>query len=41
MFAGVDMPASSTLTRQVLGWEPNGPDLLTDLGNMDYKRSIE
>ena len=24
------------LTRQQLGWNPAGPDLLTDLRNMDY-----
>lgn len=30
-FAGYDMPASGTLTRQRLGWEPKGPDLLSDL----------
>jgi hypothetical protein len=24
------------LTRQELGWNPTGPDLLTDLRNMDY-----
>ena len=26
----------STLTRKPLGWIPTGPDLLTDLRNMDY-----
>jgi hypothetical protein len=26
---------SSALTRQQLGWHPTGPDLLTDLRNMD------
>jgi nucleoside-diphosphate-sugar epimerase len=36
MFASLDMPASSALTRATLGWEPTGPDLLTDLKNMDY-----
>jgi hypothetical protein len=24
------------LTRHQLGWNPTGPDLLTDLRNMDY-----
>jgi hypothetical protein len=24
------------LTREQLGWNPTGPDLLTDLRNMDY-----
>lgn len=36
MFAGVDMPASSAITRQKLGWNPTGPALLTDLANMRY-----
>ena len=31
MFAGFDMPASSTLTRQKLGWQPTGPGLIADL----------
>jgi len=30
------LAASSALTRQQLGWNPTGPDLLTDLRNMDY-----
>jgi nucleoside-diphosphate-sugar epimerase len=32
----IDLAASSALTRQQLGWNPIGPDLLTDLRNMDY-----
>ena len=35
-FAGLDLPASSTWTRKRLGWQPTGPDLLTDLRGMDY-----
>jgi nucleoside-diphosphate-sugar epimerase len=35
-FAGRDHPASSARTREQLGWNPNGPGLLTDLGNMRY-----
>jgi nucleoside-diphosphate-sugar epimerase len=35
-FAGWDIPASSTQTRHNLGWNPNGPTLLTDLENMRY-----
>ncbi|POF32123.1 SDR family oxidoreductase [Roseibium marinum] len=38
--AGIDMPASSALTRTKLRWEPTGPDLITDLKNMEY-RSIQ
>jgi nucleoside-diphosphate-sugar epimerase len=34
--ATADLAASSALTRQQLGWMPTGPDLLTDLRNMDY-----
>jgi nucleoside-diphosphate-sugar epimerase len=33
--AALDLAASSTLTRQWLGWHPVGPDLLTDLRGMD------
>ena len=35
-FAGRDHPASSARTREQLGWNPTGPTLLTDLGNMRY-----
>jgi nucleoside-diphosphate-sugar epimerase len=35
-FAGHDMIASNAWTRARLGWEPTGPDLLTDLAAMDY-----
>jgi nucleoside-diphosphate-sugar epimerase len=31
MFAGLDIPASSTLTRTKLGWHPVGPGLIADL----------
>lgn len=34
--AQVDLAASSALTRERLGWQPNGPGLLSDLGAMDY-----
>jgi nucleoside-diphosphate-sugar epimerase len=36
MFAGFDMPASSALTRQRLGWHPTGPGLIADLEQMRY-----
>lgn len=35
-FAGWDMPASSAWTRERLGWQPAGPDLIADLEKMDY-----
>lgn len=35
-FAGLDMSASSERTRARLGWEPTGPDLLTDLDQPGY-----
>jgi nucleoside-diphosphate-sugar epimerase len=31
MFADYDMPASSALTRERLGWQPTGPGLIADL----------
>lgn len=36
MFAGMDLPASSAWTRQVLDWHPTGPGLVADLEHMDY-----
>ena len=36
MFAGMNLPASSALTRERLGWHPTGPGLITDLENMRY-----
>src|SRR5580700_10289453 len=38
-FAGWDAQTSSAQTRAKLGWNPAGPDLLTDLGNMRYKQA--
>jgi nucleoside-diphosphate-sugar epimerase len=38
MFAGLDLPASSAKTRELLGWQPTGPGLLEDLKAMDYSR---
>jgi len=34
-FATHDMPASSRKTREWLGWNPKGPDLLSDLARLD------
>jgi nucleoside-diphosphate-sugar epimerase len=36
MFAGHDMPSSSSITRQKLNWKPTGPGLIADLDAMDY-----
>jgi NAD(P)-dependent dehydrogenase (short-subunit alcohol dehydrogenase family) len=38
-FAGRDALTSSAQTRAKLGWNPTGPDLLTDLGKMRYTQA--
>jgi hypothetical protein len=35
-FMAFDMPASSALTQQRLGWKPTGPSLIADLEEMRY-----
>jgi nucleoside-diphosphate-sugar epimerase len=35
-FVGHDLPASSALTQQRLGWRPTGPGLIADLNAMKY-----
>jgi len=40
-FAALDMIASNAWTRARLGWEPTGPDLLTDLAAMNYSPLAE
>ena len=35
-FAGLDMPASSALTQQQLGWAPTGIGLIADIGQPGY-----
>ncbi|QFZ74348.1 NAD-dependent epimerase/dehydratase family protein [Streptomyces fagopyri] len=35
-FLGLDSPASNTLTRELVGWEPTGPGLLEDLDKGHY-----
>jgi nucleoside-diphosphate-sugar epimerase len=35
-FAAYDMPASSALTQERLGWRPIGPGLIADLDQMQY-----
>lgn len=39
-FAALDMTASSAWTQDRLGWEPVGPNLLTDLAAMDFSEGI-
>ncbi|MEJ0024799.1 MAG: SDR family oxidoreductase [Rhizomicrobium sp.] len=36
MFAGLDMPASSALTQQRLGWKPKEIGLIADIGQPNY-----
>lgn len=36
MFAGLDIPSTSRLTRERLAWSPSGPGLLADLEETDY-----
>ncbi len=40
-FAALDMIASNAWTVARLGWQPTGPDLLTDLAAMDYSALTE
>ena len=35
-FVGLDNPTSSTITRQLLGWEPGHPGLIEDLNDGHY-----
>jgi hypothetical protein len=36
MFAAIDAPSSSALTRKQLGWSPTQPDLIADLDQPGY-----
>jgi nucleoside-diphosphate-sugar epimerase len=36
MFAGIDCRASSARTRSLLGWKPEGPDLIADVDHPAY-----
>ena len=38
LFAGSDFPASSTVTRELLGWTATGPTLIEDLDEGHYFR---
>jgi nucleoside-diphosphate-sugar epimerase len=38
LFAGLDSPATATITRGLLGWGPTGPTLLEDLEQDHYYR---
>ena len=35
-FAATDNPSTSNRTREQLGWEPTGPELLADLNQASY-----
>jgi hypothetical protein len=35
----MDIPASSTLTQELLGWTPSGPTLIQDLDAGSYFRA--
>jgi hypothetical protein len=37
-FVAVDSPASAAVTREMLGWDPDGPSLLEDLEEDHYYR---
>jgi nucleoside-diphosphate-sugar epimerase len=39
-FIALDSPASSTLTRELLGWQPAEPGLIDDLGKGHYVRAL-
>jgi len=36
MFAGMDAPASSQPTRELLGWKPKQPELIADIDRAAY-----
>ena len=35
-FVGADVPVSSALTQELLGWRPTGPGFIADLNAMKY-----
>jgi nucleoside-diphosphate-sugar epimerase len=37
-FVALDSPATATVTRELLGWEPTGPSLIEDLEQDHYYR---
>lgn len=40
-FVGVDMQASSAITRELLGWEPSGPTLIEDIAAGAYSNGSQ
>jgi len=40
MFVGADIPASSALTQQRLGWRPTGPKLMDDLNQERFVEAL-
>jgi hypothetical protein len=39
-FVGLDSPASSALTRELLGWQPKYPGLIDDLDEGHYFQKV-
>jgi nucleoside-diphosphate-sugar epimerase len=39
-FVGLDSPATASITRELLGWEPTGPSLIDDLEQDHYYREV-
>jgi nucleoside-diphosphate-sugar epimerase len=40
-FVGLDMPVTSTITRELLGWEPTGPTLIDDIQDGAYSNGSQ
>jgi nucleoside-diphosphate-sugar epimerase len=40
LFASLDSPASATITRELLGWDPTGPSLIEDLDKDYYYHKV-
>jgi hypothetical protein len=40
-FVGVDYPASSKRTRELLGWQPKQPGLIDDLEHGTYLQKVK
>jgi nucleoside-diphosphate-sugar epimerase len=40
-FVGLDVPASSAITRELVGWEPTGPTLIEDIETGAYSNGSQ